>query len=256
MKKKIYFISDAHLGSLMIENAREQERLLVSWLDEIKHDAAALYLLGDMFDFWYEYKLVVPRGYTRFLGKLSELSDMGIDIHFFIGNHDIWAFDYFEKEIGLTLHRKPLITTLYGKRFFLAHGDGLGDPSRSFKFIRWLFHNRVAQVLYSALHPRIGVGIGLLWSKHSRKKKDGQYEEINYLGEEKEHLVQFAKSYTKEQIDYFIFGHRHIILDLMLQNKSRVLIIGDWMQLFSYAVFDGENISIEQYCANQLRIKQ
>ncbi len=247
MAKKTYFISDAHLGSLMVENSREQEKLLVSWLDEIKQDAEALYLLGDMFDFWYEYKLVVPRGYTRFLGKLSELSDMGIDLHFFIGNHDLWVFDYFEKEIGLTVHKKPYVTEIYGKKFFLAHGDGLGDPSRSFKFIRWMFHNPVAQVLYSALHPWIGVGIGLAWSKHSRKKKDGQIEEYAYLGEEKEHLIKFAKSYTQEHIDYFIFGHRHIILDLMLKNKSRILIIGDWIKLFSYAVFDGEEITIEQY---------
>jgi UDP-2,3-diacylglucosamine hydrolase len=247
MKKKTYFISDAHLGYLVIENTREQEKLLVGWLNNIKKDAEALYLLGDMFDFWYEYKLVVPRGYTRFLGKLSELSDMGIDIHFFIGNHDLWITDYFEKEIGMTIHKKPYITEIGGKRFFLAHGDGLGDPSHTFKFMRWLFHNRVAQILYSAVHPRIGVAIGLAWSKHSRKKKDNVMDEYAYFGEEKEHLVQFAKSYTGEHIDYFVFGHRHIILDLMLKNKSRVLIIGDWMKLFSYAVFDGNNIFIEHY---------
>ncbi len=247
MNKKIYFISDAHLGSLAIKNSREQEKLLVSWLDSIKYDAKALYLLGDMFDFWYEYKLVVPRGYTRFLGKLSELSDMGIEIHFFIGNHDIWTFDYLEKEIGLIIHKKPFITEINGKKFFLAHGDGLGDPSCSFKFIRGLFHNKTARVLYSTLHPRIGVGIGLAWSKHSRKKKDNNINEYAYMGEDKEYLVQYAKSYTREHIDYFVFGHRHIMLDLMLPNKSRVLIIGDWIKLFSYAVFDGENISIEQY---------
>ena len=154
MKKKIYFISDAHLGSLLVKNALEQEKRLVAFLDEIKQDAAALYLLGDIFDFWYEYKLVVPKGYTRFLGKLAELSDMGIDIHFFTGNHDIWSYGYLEKEIGLTLHKKELITEIQGKKFFLAHGDGLGDPSRSFKFIRSIFHSRICQILFSALHPR------------------------------------------------------------------------------------------------------
>ncbi|GHT32095.1 UDP-2,3-diacylglucosamine hydrolase [Bacteroidia bacterium] len=243
--KKIYFISDAHLGSLMVENAREQEKRLVTWLDGIKNDAAALYLLGDMFDFWYEYRLVVPRGYTRFLGKLAELADAGIELHFFIGNHDIWTFDYLEKEIGMTIHRKPYITEIYGKRFFLAHGDGLGDPSLRFKMIRGLFHNRLAQILFSALHPRIGVGIGLLWSKQSRKKKESGFS-AKYRGEDKEHLVQFAKAYTGEHIDFFVFGHRHIILNLELHNKSRVAIIGDWMQLFSYAVFDGKTFLVEQ----------
>ncbi|MDR0873375.1 MAG: UDP-2,3-diacylglucosamine diphosphatase [Prevotellaceae bacterium] len=243
--KKIYFISDAHLGSLMVENAREQEKRLVTWLDGIKNEAAALYLLGDMFDFWYEYRLVVPRGYTRFLGKLAELADAGIELHFFIGNHDIWTFDYLEKEIGMTIHRKPYITEIYGKRFFLAHGDGLGDPSLRFKLIRGLFHNRLAQILFSALHPRIGVGIGLLWSKQSRKKKESGFS-AKYLGEDKEHLVQFAKAYTGEHIDFFVFGHRHIILNLELRNKSRVAIIGDWMELFSYAVFDGKTFLVEQ----------
>jgi len=251
MAKKTYFISDAHLGSLMVENPKEQEKLLVAWLDEIKHDAEALYLLGDMFDFWYEYKLVVPRGYTRFFGKLAELVDKGIVVHFFIGNHDLWVSDYFEKEIGIIVHKKPMITEIHGKKFLLAHGDGLGDPSKNFKFKRWLFHNRLAQFLFSAVHPRIGVGLGLAWSKNSRKKKNGNIAEYTYLGEDKEHLVQFAKSYTGEPVDYFVFGHRHIILDLMLKNKSRVLIIGDWLKLFSYAVFDGENIYIEQYNISQ-----
>jgi len=245
MNKKIYFISDAHLGSLMVKNAREQEKRLVQWLDSIKNEAAALYLLGDMFDFWYEYRLVAPRGFTRFLGKLSELADMGVELHFFIGNHDIWTFDYLEKEIGMKIYRKPCITEIYGKKFFLAHGDGLGDPSLRFKLIRALFHNRLAQILFSALHPRIGVGIGLFWSKLSRKKKEKGFSE-KYLGEDKEHLVQFAKTYNSEHIDFFVFGHRHIILDLELKNKSRVAILGDWMELFSYAVFDGEKFSVEQ----------
>lgn len=246
MKKKIYFLSDAHLGSLLVENTREQEKKLVAFLDKIKQDAAAIYLLGDMFDFWYEYKYVVPKGYTRFLGKLSELSDMGIEIHFFTGNHDIWSFGYLKDEIGLIVHDETFITEIDGKKFFLSHGDGLGDPSLSFQFIRFIFHNRICQILFSAIHPRWGVGIGLMWSKHSRKKKSTG-ENDDYLGEDKEHLIQFAKSYTDQPIDYFLFGHRHIILDLMLKNKSRVMILGDWMKLFSYAVFDGEEIYIEQY---------
>jgi UDP-2,3-diacylglucosamine hydrolase len=246
MKKKTYFISDAHLGSLLVENAREQEKKLVSWLDEIKQDADALYLLGDIFDFWYEYKLVVPKGFTRFLGKLSEMSDMGIKIHFFTGNHDIWAFNYLQEEVGLTVHYEPFITEISGKKFFLAHGDGLGDPSFGFKVIRSIFHSRICQMLFSAIHPRWGMGFGLKWSTHSRKKKSTEHYD-EYMGEDKEHLIQFCKSYTKQPIDYFVFGHRHIILDFMLKNKSRMLILGDWMKLFSYAVFDGEEIYIEQY---------
>ena len=149
--KNIYFLSDAHLGSWALDHRRMQERRLVRFLDSIKDKAAAIYLLGDMFDFWYEYKFVVPRGYTRFLGKLSELTDMGVEVHFFTGNHDIWAFDYLERGCGVILHKQPLTVELYGKIFYLAHGDGLGDPDKKFKFIRALFHNPICQRLFSAV---------------------------------------------------------------------------------------------------------
>ena len=138
--KNIYFLSDAHLGSLAIPHGRMQERRLVRFLDSIKEKAAAIYLLGDMFDFWYEYKFVVPKGYTRFLGKLSEMTDMGVEVHYFTGNHDIWAYDYLEKECGVILHKQPETTEIYGKMFYLAHGDGLGDPDKKFTFIKGIFH--------------------------------------------------------------------------------------------------------------------
>ena len=248
MHKNIYFLSDAHLGSLAIEHARTQERRLVRFLDSIKNKAAAIYLLGDMFDFWYEYKYVVPKGFTRFLGKLSELTDMGVEVHFFTGNHDIWAFEYLEKECGVVIHRQPLTTEIYGKVFYLAHGDGLGDPNKNFKLLRYIFHNRTCQVLFSSLHPRWGMWFGLQWAKHSRlKRKDGM--EPPYQGEEKEYLVLYTKEYMKSHndIDYSIYGHRHIELDLMLSRKTHMMIIGDWITQFTYVVYDGEHIFLEEY---------
>ena len=244
----IYFLSDAHLGSLAIPHGRMQERRLVRFLDEIKPTAEAIYLLGDMFDFWYEYRHAVPKGYTRFLGKLSELTDSGVEVHYFTGNHDIWAYDYLEKECGVIIHRKPLTLDLYGKTFFLAHGDGMGDPDKSFKIIRYIFHNKICQKLFTWLHPDLSIAFGLQWAKHSRIKHDLNGEPA-YMGEDKEHLVLFAKQYiaTHPNIDYFIFGHRHIELDLVLPVNSRVVILGDWISQFTYAVFDGERLFVENY---------
>ncbi len=246
--KNVYFLSDAHLGSRAIKHGRTQERRLVNFLDKIKDKAVAIYFLGDMFDFWYEFKLVVPKGYTRFLGKLSELTDRGIEIHFFVGNHDLWCGDYLEKECGVILHREPLTCEIYGKVFFLAHGDGLGDPDRKFRVLRSIFHSKVLQRLFSALHPRWSVDLGLAWAKHSRLKRvDGK--EPSYMGEDKECLVKYAKSYLKEHADinFFVYGHRHIELDLMLSSTARVLILGDWINNFTYAVFDGESIYLENF---------
>jgi len=245
-RTKIYFASDAHLGSNVFEDSLTVEKRLVKWLDSIKHDAKALYLLGDIFDFWFEYKCVAPRGFTRFLGKISEMSDMGIEVHFFIGNHDIWTFDYLSKETGAIIHKEPYITEIYGKKFFLAHGDGLGDNSKKFKLIRYIFHNRLCQILFASVHPRWGIGLAHFWSRSSRQK--GLKKLAGYFGENKEHLVLFSKKYLEQDnsIDYFVFGHRHILLDLMLTKKNRLLIIGDWIQHYSYAVFDGKEMVLEQ----------
>ena len=253
--KNVYFLSDAHLGSRAIEHGRTQERRLVNFLDSIKHKASAVYLLGDMFDFWYEFRLVVPKGYTRFLGKLSELTDMGVEVHFFTGNHDIWCGDYLSKECGVIIHREALTTEIYGKEFYLAHGDGLGDPDKKFKLLRWMFHSTTLQTLFSAIHPRWSVELGLTWAKHSREKRvDGK--EPDYMGENKEHLVLYTKEYLKSHpnINFFIYGHRHIALDLMLSATSRVLILGDWINYFSYAVFDGENLFLEEYIEGETQV--
>ena len=216
--KNVYFLSDAHLGSLAIPHGRMQERRLVRFLDSIKEKAAAIYLLGDMFDFWYEYKYVVPKGYSRFLGKLSELTDMGVEVHYFTGNHDIWAYDYLEKECGVILHKQPMTTEIYGKMFFLAHGDGLGDPDKKFKLIRTIFHSSSG-------------------------------EEPPYMGESREHLVLFTKEYIQyhPNVDYFIYGHRHIELDLQLTKKVRMIILGDWITHFTYVVYDGDHLLMSQY---------
>ncbi len=243
--KKIYFAADFHLGARYIDNPIEYERRIVRWLDSIKHDASTLYLLGDILDYWYEYRYVVPRGFTRFFGKLAELSDNGIEIHWLIGNHDIWIFDYLPQELGITTHDGTLITEIAGKRFFLSHGDNVGKRPRSFRLLRGIFRNRLCQILYAAIHPRWSVGFALGWSSHSRKAGE-KYAE--YLGEHNEQLVRFAKEYTQsEPIDYFLFGHRHILLDLALPRQSRIIILGDWMKHPSYATFDENGLMVYDY---------
>lgn len=250
----VYFLSDAHLGSLAIPHARMQERRLVRFLDSIKAKASAIYMLGDMFDFWDEYRYVVPKGYTRFLGKLSELTDSGVEVHFFTGNHDLWTYGYLQDECGVVVHKAPVTTEILGRVFYLAHGDGLGDPDPKYRLLHALFHSRVCQRLLNAIHPRWGMALGLNWAKHSRLKRvDGK--EPPYLGEDREYLVRYAKDYlrTHQDIDYFMFGHRHIELDLMLSRKTRLMILGDWIWQFTYAVFDGEHMFMETYVEGESR---
>lgn len=251
--RKIYFASDAHLGARFHRDPLAVEKRLVRWLDRIKDEAGAVWFLGDIFDYWYEYKYVVPKGHTRFLGKLAELSDSGVEIHIFIGNHDIWMFDYLPSEIGAVIHREPLTVDLLGKRFFLAHGDEVDYRSRTFRVIRSIFRNRFCQWLYSGIHPRWTFGFALGWSLSSRKsglkKQEKECAPAEYKGEDGEYLIAFAKEYlnTHPEINFFIFGHRHIMLDLMLSRSSRILIAGDWMQYFSYVEWDGETLRLEQF---------
>lgn len=243
--KKIYFASDAHLGAKTLENPLDTERRLVRWLDRIKSDAEAIYFMGDMIDFWFEYKTVVPRGYVRFFGKVAELSDSGIDIHWFIGNHDLWLTDYISTELGVKVHRQAMLCTLKGRSFFLSHGDEFGDPKDyKFRIIRAIFHNSLCRKAFSGIHPRWTIGFAHAWSRQSRIKGE-KYS--NYLGEEKEHLVLFAKQYLKQHpaVDFFVFGHRHIPLDLMLSRETRLIILGDWITHFSYGVLDEEGFSLE-----------
>ena len=245
MRNKIYFLSDVHLGSRSHADSIETERKLCRWLDMAKQDAQAIYLMGDIFDYWYEYKYVVPKGFTRVLGKLAEITDNGVEVHFFIGNHDIWLTDYLAKECGLILHFEPLLTELQGKKFFLAHGDGLGDTSKSFHFLRKIFHSTFLRACFSAIHPRWTIPMAHAWSNHSRVNGGVQ----DYLGEDKEHLLIFAKQTLKKMPDihYFIFGHRHILLDFAIAEQSHVIILGDWIRYFSYAVFDGKEVVLKNF---------
>lgn len=251
--KNIYFLSDAHLGSLAVPHRRQQERRLVRFLDEVKERAQAIYLMGDMFDFWFEYRTVVPRGFTRFLGKVSELTDMGVEVHYFLGNHDMWCTDYLEQECGVILHREPITVELADRVFFLAHGDGLGRESAGEKFLHRLFHSKLGRKFFASLHPRWGVSLALLWAAHSRRKHDAPGGEPPYMGEDREPLVLFAKKYLQDhpEVNYFLFGHRHIELDLMLSRQCRMMILGDWVTHFTYAVFDGETLFMENYAEGE-----
>lgn len=246
MGKSIYFISDLHLGAGTFDNPLDYERRVVRFLDSIKDDCEQLYLLGDIIDYWFEYKYVVPRGFTRFLGKLGEMSDAGIKIHWFTGNHDIWIFDYIPQETGAEIHYGPYSTVLQGKNFYMAHGDGIGEDTRSYKLMAGFFRNKVCQKMYRWIHPDLATAFAHNWSKHSRLSGS---KFPDYLGEDKEFLVKFAKQYIKENpdTDYLLFGHRHIMLDLMLSRRSRMMILGDWITHFSYAVLKDGQMSLDQF---------
>lgn len=244
---KIYFVADAHLGSLAYNDKLNSEKKLVRWMDSIKADCEALYLLGDMIDFWFEHKLVVPKGYARFFGKIAEFTDAGIPVYWFAGNHDIWLFNYVQKELGVIVYNDALEIVLHGKKFYMAHGDGLGDPSLQFRILRKIFHNRFCEILFGTLHPRLSIGFGLAWAKRSRLKREKEPEV--YLGEDNEYLIQFAKAHAvksrENAADFYVFGHRHILLDLMISSKSRVIILGDCIHHFSYGEFDGKDFRLK-----------
>lgn len=245
-KIKTYFVSDVHLGAPASKNNREREKLFVEWLDMAARDAREIYLLGDIFDFWYEYRKVAPRGFVRTLGKIAEITDREIPVHFFTGNHDIWVFDYLTSETGIILHRSPIEKEIDGKTFYLGHGDGLDPSEKGYLRLKRIFTSRTAQRLFSMLHPNIAFWFGHKWAKHSRLAK-GLEPEIS-RGPEFESSVTFAKEYRKHNdVDYFIFGHRHIMMNEEINNQSRVIILGEWFNYFSYAVFDGNEIELKKY---------
>jgi UDP-2,3-diacylglucosamine hydrolase len=245
--KKIYFAADAHLGNRYLVNPRETEKKLVRWLDSIKDDAQAIWFLGDMFDYWYEYKHVVPKGHVRFLGKLAELADAEVEIHLLIGNHDIWMFDYLPSEIGAVIHQGPLTIDMLGARFFLAHGDEVGKQAFTFRFLQAMFRNKICQFFYAGIHPRWSFAFAKGWSLRSRKKGLPKLppDPRNAAG----YLINFAKAYTQTHPDirYFIFGHCHSMLDMDLDPNTRILVVGDWMKHFSYIQWDGHSLSLELF---------
>ncbi|MBK8489126.1 MAG: UDP-2,3-diacylglucosamine diphosphatase [Bacteroidetes bacterium] len=239
--KKIYFASDFHLGIPDHAQSLEREKKIVRWLHSIKHDAAKIYLLGDIFDFWFEYKHVSPKGHVRLLGTLAELQDSGIEIEVFIGNHDMWMFGYFQQELGIPVHHDSIQFEWGGKKFFVGHGDGIGPGDHGYKFIKKVFRNKFNQQLFGLLHPTIAFSMARYWSGRSRNKN----EEAAYLGEDKEWQIIYAKEILeKEHFDYFIFGHRHIVLEVPLKNNSTFYNLGDWITHFTYLVFDGEKASL------------
>lgn len=251
MRDLTYFISDLHLGAGYIPDHREHERLVTNFLRQIAPRCRRLYLLGDILDYWWEYRDVVPRGFTRFLGTLADMADQGIEITWLKGNHDVWIFDYLPHEIGLTVHDGLLVTELDGRRFVMEHGDGVGQLPRTFRALRALFRCRPAQRLFAAIHPRWTVGFAHSWSAHSRKT--GGYVSSPRLTDG---VIEFARQYNasrphSEQADYFIFGHLHTMLDCSLSPSShaRVLVIGDWISHFSYAVWDGSELKLKS-CRN------
>lgn len=238
--RKIYFASDFHLGLKAGSEPLEREKRVVRWINSIAPDADEIYLLGDIFDFWWEYKLVVPRGFTRFLGTVAELTDSGIPVHFFTGNHDMWVGDYLSEECGLTIHTDPYTATFNGKIFHLAHGEGLGTKETGYKILLSIFRNKPLRILYSALHPSIGVGIGHRWSLNSRLVKGISKD---FLGDEKEDLIRYSKSILqKEKVDYFIFGHRHLAMTYRINEDAEIVFLGDWIKHNSYAEWDGSNL--------------
>jgi len=243
--KKIYFVSDVHLGLPPLDNSLVREKLLVKWLEEIRKDAFQIYLLGDIFDYWFEYKKVVPRGFVRFLGKIAEIRDSGIPVYFFTGNHDVWIFDYLPEELGVEIFRKPIIRIFNSKKFYLAHGDGLGPGEKPYKLLKSIFTSRFLQWIFARLHPNTATGFAHRWSKQSRFSK-GNY--VPWLGEEKEHLVLHSKKLLEtEEFNFFIYGHRHVPKEFSINENSKLIYLGDWFVNFTYAVFDGEDVKLLKF---------
>ena len=244
--KKIYFASDNHLGAPTQEKSRPREQKFVAWLDHVKQDAAAIFLLGDLFDFWFEYKTVVPKGFTRTLGKLAEISDSGIPIHYFVGNHDLWMNGYFEEELNIPVYHKPKDFTFNNITFFVGHGDGLGPKDKGYKRMKKVFTNHLCKWLFRWLHPDLGVKLGHYLSV--KNKLISGDEDIRFLGKENEWLVQYSKRKLEQKYrDYFIFGHRHLPLDINLSENSKYINLGDWITHFTYGEFDGKSFQLKVF---------
>ena len=244
--KKIYFLSDFHLGAPDYARSLVREKKIVAFLESIRRDAQEIFIVGDLFDFWYEYKQVVPKGYVRVLGKLAEITDSGIPVHFFVGNHDMWMRGYFEKELNIPVYYQPQTFTWNNKQFYIGHGDGLGPGDHGYKFLKKVFRNPVCQWLFGLLHPGWGIGLANYFSRKSRAKT-GSADSI-WMGEEKEWLLIYCREVlAREHFDYFIFGHRHYPVDYPLNETSRYINLGDWITNFTYAYFNGSDMRLETY---------
>jgi len=247
--KKVYFSSDNHLGAPTMEQSYPREKKFVAWLDTIKQDAAAIFLLGDLFDFWIDYKTVVPKGFTRTLGKLAELSDAGIPIYFFVGNHDLWMNGYFEEELNIPVFHEPQQFTINDTSFFIGHGDGLGPGDKGYKRMKKVFTNPFCKWIFRWLHPDLGVKLGQYLSV--KNKMISGDEDTTFLGEENEWLVQYAKRKLEtKHYDYFVFGHRHLPLEISLDKNSQYTNLGDWITYYTYGEFDGSKLILKTFKEN------
>jgi UDP-2,3-diacylglucosamine hydrolase len=243
--KKVYFASDNHLGAPTRKDSLPREKKFVAWLDSIKDDAAAIFLIGDLFDFWFEYKTVVPKGFTRTLGKLAEIADSGIPIYYFVGNHDLWMSGYFEDELGIPVFFKPQDFTIGNTTFFIGHGDGLGPGDKGYKRMKKVFTNPFFKWLFRWLHPDIGVKIAQYLSV--KNKLISGDDDAKFLGEENEWLAVYSKKkISQKHRDYFVFGHRHLPLEITLNENSKYINLGDWIQYYTYGVFDGNNLELKK----------
>jgi UDP-2,3-diacylglucosamine hydrolase len=244
--KKIYFASDQHLGAPTAEASLPREKKFVRWLDTVKQDAEAIFLLGDLFDFWFEYKTVVPKGFVRVLGKLAEIKDAGIPIYFFVGNHDLWMHDYFEKELNIPVYHAPQEFVINNKKFLIGHGDGLGPGDNGYKRMKKVFTFPLFKWLFRWLHPDLGVRLGQYMSV--KNKLISGDEDATFLGEENEWLVQYCKrKLIEKHCDYFIFGHRHLPLEIKLQDNSMYVNLGDWIQYYTYGEFSEGNVRLKEF---------
>jgi UDP-2,3-diacylglucosamine hydrolase len=244
--QNIYFASDFHLGVPDYNSSLDRERRLVRWLDEIKGSAHSIYLLGDIFDFWFEYRHAIPKGFIRFQGKLAELRDAGISIYFFTGNHDMWLFDYFEKELGIVIHREPQELVINNKKLLIGHGDGLGPGDSLYKIQKKFFNSKVCQWLFARIHPNLGIGIATYWSRQSRINNTKREEKFN--GAENEFLLTYCKDLEKSSHhDFYIFGHRHLPLNLEVAEGSKYINLGEWVHFNTYGVFNGQDVLLKSY---------
>ena len=241
-KEKIYFASDFHLGSPNLKESLEREKKIISWLNEIEKDAKSIYLLGDIFDFWFEYKKVVPKGFVRFLAKLADLIEKGIVIHYVVGNHDMWMRDYLEQEIGLKVHFQEFIIEQDHKLIFIGHGDGLGKGDYKYKVLKLIFSSKICKWLFSRLHPNFGISLGQAWSNKSKRKKK------SLVNEDKEILVEYCKEQQKNNpVDYYVFGHRHIPMNIRIDERCNYINLGDWVHHYSYAVYSDQKLELNSF---------
>lgn len=245
--KKLFFASDFHLGVPNHDASLQRERRIIAWLESIRSEAHTIYLLGDIFDFWFEYKHAIPKGFIRLQGKLAELRDAGIPIVFFTGNHDMWMFDYFQKELGIPIYRDPQLLNVGSQRLLIGHGDGLGPGDNTYKILKKFFNSRFCQWLFGWLHPNIGIGIANYWS-HSSRISNTKKEEEKFQGEDNEFLMVYCRELeSREHHDFYVFGHRHLPLDLKINDKSRYINLGEWVNFNTYASYDGVNMELKTF---------